>query len=114
MKNITFLALAGSWLLAIAGMESAHAAVDAAQAQALMTSNKCGRCHAAEKTKSGPSLKKIAEKYRGCADGVDKIIANITTAPTVKMDDGTEEEHMVIKTKDPEKLKNLAQWILER
>jgi cytochrome c len=87
-------------------------AVDAAAAQELMKANQCGKCHSADKDKSGPSLKKIAAKYKGKADGEQAIIKNITTAPKVKLDDGTEEEHKVIKTKDEGQLKNLAQWIL--
>lgn len=88
------------------------AAVDAAAAQDLMKTNQCGKCHSADKDKGGPSLKKIAAKYKGKADGEQAIIKNITTAPKVKLDDGTEEEHKVIKTKDEGQLKNLAQWIL--
>ena len=61
-----------------------------------------------------PSLKKIAAKYRGKADGEQAVIKNITTAPKVKLEDGTEEEHTVIKTKDPAQLKNLAEWILSQ
>jgi len=36
----------------------------------------------------------------------------MTTGPKVKLDDGTEEEHKIIDTKDPKELSNLAQWIL--
>jgi len=88
------------------------AAVDAAAAQELMKSNQCGKCHSADKDKGGPSLKKIAAKYKGKPEGEQAIIKNITTAPKVKLDDGTQEEHKVIKTKDEAQLKNLAQWIL--
>jgi len=35
-----------------------------------------------------------------------------TTGPKVKLQDGSEEEHKIIKTKDAAQLKNLAQWIL--
>ncbi|HEU5294879.1 MAG TPA: c-type cytochrome [Burkholderiaceae bacterium] len=88
------------------------AAVDAAAAQELMKTNQCGKCHSADKEKGGPSLKKIAAKYKGKPEGEQAIIKNITTAPKVKLDDGTQEEHKVIKTKDEAQLKNLAQWIL--
>ena len=36
----------------------------------------------------------------------------MTTGSKVKLEDGTEEEHKVIDTKDPAALKNLADWIL--
>lgn len=112
MKSKSFSLLAASVLLAMAGQMPANAAVDADDAQALMKSNKCTKCHAADKDRSGPSLKKIAAKYKGKADGEEKIIKNLTTSPKVKLDDGSEEEHKVIKTKDDAQLKNLAQWIL--
>jgi cytochrome c len=59
----------------------------------------------------GPVLAKIAKDLKGKADAEDHIIKQITTGPMVKID-GEEEEHKIIKTKDPVALKNLAQWIL--
>jgi len=90
----------------------AAAAVDAEAAQALAKKNDCFKCHAVDKSKKGPSLKKIAEKYKGKADGEEKAVKNMTTGPKVKLDDGTEEEHPIIKTKDTAAIKNLANWIL--
>ena len=87
-------------------------AVDVDAAKALHKKNDCGKCHAADKEKKGPSLKKIADKYRGKPDGEEKAIKNMTTGNKVKLDDGTEEGHKIIKTTDPAELKNLAQWIL--
>lgn len=112
MKNKSYLLFTAPLLLALAGLTPTHAAVDADDAQALMKSNKCTKCHAPDKERSGPSLKKIAAKYKGKADGEEKVIKNITTGPKVKLDDGSEEEHKIIKTKDDAQLKNLAQWIL--
>ena len=54
----------------------------------------------------------IAAKYKGKADGQEKAVKNMTSGPKVKLDDGTEEDHKVIDTKDPAALKNLADWIL--
>jgi cytochrome c len=88
--------------------------VDADAANALAKRNDCFKCHSVDKTKKGPSYKKIAAKYKGKADGEEKLIKNITTAPKVKLEDGSEEEHKIIDTKDPKELKNLAQWILSR
>lgn len=90
------------------------AGVDDAAAQALAKKNDCFKCHAIDKSKKGPSLKKIAAKYKGKPDGEEKAIKNMTTSPKVKLEDGTEEEHKIIDTKDPKELKNLAQWILSR
>ena len=111
MKTKISLLLTGSLFFAVAGLSPVHAA-DEAAAQALAKKNDCLKCHAVDKTKKGPSYKKIAAKYKGKADGEDKIIKNITTGPKVKLEDGTEEDHKVIDTKDPKELKNLAQWIL--
>jgi len=103
--------------MALSGLASSvHAAdaVDADAANALAKRNDCFKCHAIDKTKKGPSYKKIAAKYKGKPEGEDKAIKNMTTGPKVKLEDGTEEEHKVIDTKDPNELKNLAQWILSR
>lgn len=89
-------------------------AVDADAAQALAKKNDCFKCHALDKEKKGPSYKKIAEKYKGKPEGQDKVIKNMTTGPKVKLDDGTEEEHKIINTKDPAALKNIADWILSQ
>lgn len=106
-------ALAATLFTAAFGLASAPAAAaDEAAAKELMKANQCTKCHAPDKERSGPSLKKIAAKYKGKANGEAAIIKNITTGAKVKLDDGTEEEHKVIKTKDEAQLKNLAQWIL--
>lgn len=89
----------------------AIAQVDAPAAEALMKENKCTKCHNPEKKKKGPSLKTIAEKYKGDAGAEAKLLKHITTGPKVKID-GEEEEHEAIDTKDPKQLKNLIGWIL--
>jgi len=92
---------------------TAGAAVDEEAAKSLAKRNDCFKCHAIDKTKKGPAYKKVAAKYKGKeAEGVTKIIKNITTGPKVKLEDGTEEDHKIIDTKDPAELKNLAEWIL--
>ena len=111
MKNPISLLLAGSMFFALATLNLAHAEIDVKQAEGLMKANKCSSCHHATKTKSGPSLKAMAEEYRGKADAEEHIITQITTGPEVEID-GEKEEHKIIKTKDPAQLKNLAQWIL--
>ena len=106
------LILAGSLMIALAS--PALAQVDADAAQKLAKKNDCFKCHAVDKTKKGPSLKKIAAKYKGKADGQEKAIKNMTTGSKVKLEDGTEEDHKIIDTKDPKELKNLADWILSQ
>lgn len=106
--------VSASVVLALAGWAPAHAAVDADAAQALAKKNDCFKCHAVDKTKKGPSLKKIAAKYKGKPDGQEKVIKNMTTGPKVKLEDGTQEDHKVIDTKDLKEQKNLADWILSQ
>jgi len=110
MKGLSSLLFAAPLCLALTG--PAQAALDADAAQELMKSNKCSKCHSPDKSKSGPSLKSIAAKYKGKANGEEQVIKNITTGPKVKLDDGSQEEHTIVKTKDAAQLKNLAQWIL--
>ena len=111
MKSMSWTAAAAAFALA-ASAGAAQAAPDADAAQALAKKNDCFKCHAIDKTKKGPSFQKIAAKYKGKADGQDKVIKNITTGPKVKLEDGTEEEHKIIDTKDAKAMKNLADWIL--
>jgi len=112
MKIKTISLFAGSLCLSMALLTPAHAEVDAAAAEELMEANKCFKCHSVAKNGKGPSLKKIAAKYKGKPEGEEKAIKNFTSGNIVKLDDGTEEEHKIIKTRDPAKLKNVAQWIL--
>jgi len=92
---------------------AAGAAVDEEAAKALAKKNDCFKCHAVDKTKKGPAYQKIAAKYKGKeAEGEAKMIKNITTGPKVKLEDGTEEDHKIIDTKDQAEIKNLVHWIL--
>ena len=87
-------------------------AFDADEAQALAKKEGCLKCHAIDKKKEGTPLKEISAKYKGKADAQAKIKHQITAGEKVKFADGTEEEHKVIKTKDPAELSNLIAWIL--
>ena len=104
--------LTASLMLAFASIAPAHAGVDEDAAKALFKDNDCTKCHAVDKTKKGPSLKKIAASQK--TNGQEKIIKNITTGPKIQFEDGTVETHKVINTKDPKELKNLADWILSQ
>lgn len=99
-------------IAALAGLSTQVIAADADAAQALFKKNDCTKCHSVDKSKKGPSLKKIAANYKGKAEGQDKVLKAMTTGPKVKLDDGSQEDHKVIDTKDAAALKNLADWIL--
>lgn len=90
----------------------AASAVDEDAAKLLFKKNECTKCHAPEKNKKGPSLKKIGKEYKGKADAEATLIKHFTVSKKVKLDDGSEEDHKVVETKDQAALKNLAEWIL--
>jgi cytochrome c len=113
MKIRKLVSLVAASAVALSVSTSAMSAVDADAAKALAKKNDCFKCHAIDKTKKGPSYKKIADKYKGKeAEGETKMIKNITTGPKVKLEDGSEEDHKIIDTKDQAEIKNLVQWIL--
>ena len=87
---------------------------DVAAAKALADDNECSKCHSMDKTKKGPSLKKIAAKYKGkpAAETEAKLVKHLTSGPKVKLEDGSEEDHKIIETKDEAQIKNLIRWIL--
>ncbi len=87
-------------------------AADAAAAQALAKKEGCLKCHAVDKKKDASSLKDIAKKFTGKPDAEAKILAQVTTGAKVKLEDGTEEEHKMLKTKDKTEIDNLIAWIL--
>lgn len=107
-------AIAALSLTALLAASSAHAGVDPDAAQALFKKNDCTKCHSLDKTKSGPALKKIAAKYLGKPDASDKLVKHMTTGPKIKNEDGAEEAHKILDSKDPVAQKNLADWILSR
>ncbi|MHB8802246.1 MAG: c-type cytochrome [Rhodocyclaceae bacterium] len=86
--------------------------VDADAAKLLFKQNECGKCHNPEKNKKGPSLKKTAKEYKGKANAEQEIMKHLTTPKKVKLDDGSEEDHKIVDTKDQKALTNLARWIL--
>ena len=96
-------------LLSLAGPVRA---ADAAAAQALAKRSNCFKCHAIDKAKEAKPWKEVAAKLKGNPDAQAKLIKHITTGPKVKLDDGSEEEHPVVKTKNQDEIKNLVDWIL--
>ena len=90
----------------------AVAGVDADAAIKLAKDSGCSKCHTVDKDKKGPAYHKTAAKFKGKADAEAKLIDILTKSPKVKMDDGSEEEHKAVNTKDAAQVKNLAQWIL--
>lgn len=100
-------------LTATAFSTGALAGADVDGAKQTAKQNNCMKCHGLDKDKDGPSFKKTAGKYKGKADAESKLLTHLTTAPKVKLADGSEEEHKKIKATEAE-TKNLIQYILEQ
>ena len=87
-------------------------AIDAEAAQALAKKEGCLKCHALDKKKEAKSLTEISKSLKGKPNAEAKLLHHLTTAEMVKFEDGKEEEHKVLKTKDKAAIKNLTDWIL--
>jgi len=87
--------------------------VDADAAQALVKKSDCGKCHAVDKKKDGPSFKETAAKYKDKPNAEADLYTHLTTSPTIKID-GKEEKHKAVKSTDEAEVKNLVRWILSR
>ena len=88
-------------------------ALDADAAQALAKKSNCTKCHSVSAKKEGPPYKETAAKYKGKADGEQKLFTHLTTSPKVKVD-GKDEEHTAVKSKDEAEIKNLIAFILSQ
>ena len=87
-------------------------AADETAARDLAQSSGCFKCHGVDKKKDGPAFRDSAAKYRGDPNAEAKLIYHVTSGEKVKFDDGHEEEHKKVKTKNPAETRNLVQWIL--
>lgn len=83
-------------------------------AEAVFKENDCHKCHHATKAKKGPALAKIAAKYKDKKLDEKEAIKHMTKGGKVKLDDGTEEDHKVIDTKDVAVQTAVAKWMLNR
>jgi cytochrome c len=106
--HVVTLTAAGA---ALAFASHAHA-VDATAAQQLARQSNCLKCHAVDRKKEGPAYKDVAAKYKGKPDAREKVRFHITSGEKVKFEDGHEEDHAIVKTKEQDKIDNLVDWIL--
>jgi cytochrome c len=112
-RTVASFAIAVSLLSMYSSM--AMSATDVEAAKALARQNSCFKCHGTEKQKDGPSLKSVADKYRGKSDAEAVLINHLTSGEKAKFPDGHEEAHKVVETsppKDNAQVKNLVDWIL--
>lgn len=113
MINLTSRKRFAAWI-AGAGLCLALPAFAQVDAEAVFKENDCHKCHHATKSKKGPSLEKIAAKYKEKKLDEKEAIKHMTAGKKVKLDDGTEEEHKVIDTKDVKVQTAVARWMLNR
>ena len=102
-----------SLLAAAVGLSlSATAFAAEIDAEAVFKENDCHKCHHATKAKKGPALAKIAAKYKEKKLDEKEAIKHMTAGKKVKLDDGTEEDHKVIDTKEVQVQMAVAKWML--
>jgi len=87
-------------------------AADEEAARALARQSNCFKCHAIDKKKEAPPWREVAAKYKGKPEAEAKLIHHITSGEKVKFEDGHEEDHKIVASKDPAAIKNLVDWIL--
>jgi len=109
VRSIAAGALVGSGVLFASGVADA---ADADAAQALARQSNCFKCHAIDKKKDGPAWRDVAAKYKGKPEAEARLITHITSGEKAKFEDGHEEEHAIVKSKDKDQIKNLVDWIL--
>jgi cytochrome c len=97
--------------LALLGASAGAHALDAASAEALVRKSKCMTCHSIDKKKDGPSFRETAGKMKGKPEAMDKLTKHITVPSKVKVD-GKDEDHELIRSKDPAEIRNVVEWIL--
>ncbi len=104
--------LALAWAAALLLASADCAALDVIQAQTLARQSGCLACHSVYQKKAGPAWQDVAAKYHGEAAAEHKLYAHVTTGRKARFDDGHEEDHPVVKTGDPRRIRNLVDWVL--
>lgn len=104
------LAITSTLLLSFA--PSAARAADEDAAKMLARQSGCFKCHAVGKKKEGPAWHDVAVKYKGKPEAHARLYKHVTSGEKAKFDDGHEEDHAIVKTKDAAQINNLVDWIL--
>jgi cytochrome c len=110
-SRLMWVAASVFWAVGAAGAFAADVDVDAAQA--IIKKDGCGKCHAVDKKKDGPSFHETATKLKGKPGAEDELYKHLTTGPKIKID-GKEEEHKKVSTTNEADIKNLVRYILSR
>jgi cytochrome c len=92
-------------------LKAVAATPDEADALALLKESKCTTCHSVDKKKDGPAYVAVSKKYKGDPEAVAKLTTWVSKKHTVEID-GEEEDHGMVKTRDPARIANLVKWLL--
>jgi cytochrome c len=76
-------------------------ALDVIAAQTLSRQSGCLACHSVYQKKLGPAWKDVASKYHSEPGASQKLTRHVTTGRKARFDDGHEEDHPIVKTRDP-------------
>jgi cytochrome c len=106
--------LPATLVCAIAGLTLSTPVLAQVDAEEIFKENDCHKCHHATKAKKGPSLAKIAAKYKEKKLDEKEAIKHMTAGQKVELDDGTKEDHKIIDTKDVAVQTAVAKWMLTR
>jgi cytochrome c len=113
LMNCSLAMPAAAAFAAVAMLSSIQAgAADAAAAEALARQSGCLMCHSVEKKKVGPPFKETSAKYKGQNDAAAKLTKHVSGGGKMKGEGGKEEDHPAVKSKKPEDIKNLVDWLL--
>ena len=112
VRQLGAYSLGGLVAAGVLFLSSPAGAVDEEAARALARQSNCFKCHAIDKKKEAPPWRDVAAKYKGKPEAEAKLIHHITSGERVKFEDGHEEDHKIVASKDPAAIKNLVDWIL--
>ncbi len=112
MAKIKVSLIAVATVIGLGLVSTTAYSMDPKAAEDMVRQNGCFKCHSVTKKKEGPAYHEVADKYRGKPEAVARLTTHITSGEKAKFPDGHEEEHKVIKTKDPAEIKNVVEWIL--
>ncbi len=104
--------LAAASFAAVAMLASTQArSADAAAAEGLARQSGCLKCHGVDTKKVGPPWKETSAKYKADKGAAEKLTKHVTGGGKM-MSGGKEEPHPAVKSKKPEDIKNLVDWVL--
>ncbi len=98
--------------LAIGMIGLALVSVDVAaiNVQKMLKNQGCLKCHAISRQKDGPSIKKLAAKYRDDLEATVKLRTHLTSSPEIGVE-GKVEKHKQFEPKSATDLDEVIRWI---